>query len=71
MVMATDKNLRFCMDVLQSMQKRDGLEPEQMSALEKARVGLKRLWRNPNPSRRAIFNAVRDITEAITQNFVS
>jgi hypothetical protein len=31
--MNKDRNLQFCMDELQSMQKRDGLEPEQRSAL--------------------------------------
>jgi hypothetical protein len=65
-----DKNLQFCMDELKSMQDRDGLKPEQMSALEKAQGELKSLWRKPNPRRREIFNAVRKITEAIIKNFV-
>jgi len=64
-----DKNLQFCMDELKSMQGRDGLEPEQISALEKARGELKRLWRKPNPGRREIFNTVRKVAEAIIKNF--
>ncbi len=68
--MSKDKSLRFCMDALKSMQKRNGLEPEQMSALEKAESELKRLWRNPNPSRREIFKVVRTVAEAITKIFV-
>jgi len=64
-----DKNLKFCMDELQSMQSRDGLEPEQRSALEKAQSELKRLWRKSNPSRREVFNVVRRVAEAIIQSF--
>jgi hypothetical protein len=64
-----DKNLQFCMDELKSMPGRDGLEPEQISALEKAQRELKRLWRKPNPARREIFNAVRRAAEAIIKNF--
>ena len=68
--MSKDKNLQFCMDELKSMQKRDGLEPEQKGALERAESALKRLWRKPNPSRREIFNTVRKVTEAIINAFV-
>jgi len=67
--MSKDKNLQFCMDKLKSMQNRDGLEPEQRSALEKAQNELKRLWRKPDLRRREIFNVVRKIAEAIIQNF--
>lgn len=65
-----DKNLQFCVDCLRSMQERDELEPEQRGALEKAKVRLKRLRRNPNPTRREIFEAVREVAEAIINNFV-
>ena len=68
--MKKDRNLQFCMDELQSMQNRDGLEPEQRSALEKAEDELKRLWRKPNPTRREIFRAVRKVAEAIISIFV-
>jgi len=69
--MQYDKNLRFCMDELQSMQKRDGLGPEQRSALENARSKLNRLRRKPHPNRREIFEAVRKVAEAIIANFAS
>jgi hypothetical protein len=65
-----DRNLQFCMDKLKSIQNRDGLEPEQISALENAKTELKRLWRKPNPSRREIFNSVRKVAEAIIKTFV-
>jgi len=65
-----DKNLQYCMDCLRSMQERDGLEPEQSSALEKAKVRLKKLRRSPSPTRREIFEAVRQVAEAIVNTFV-
>jgi len=68
--MKQDKNLQYCMDCLRSMQERDGLEPEQSSALEKAKVSLKKLRRSPSPTRREIFEAVRQVAEAIVNNFV-
>lgn len=68
--MSKDRNLQFCMDQLRSMRSRDGLEPEQMSALERAEGELKCLWRKPNPNRREIFKAVRKVAEAIIKAFV-
>ena len=68
--MKENKNLRFCLDELQSMQNRDGLEPEQSSALEKAKSELKRLRRKPHPTRGEIFKVVREVAEAIIKNFV-
>lgn len=68
--MSKDRNLQFCKDQLRSMRSRDGLEPEQMSALERAEGELKRLWRKPNPNRREIFKVVRKVAEAIIKAFV-
>jgi hypothetical protein len=59
------------MDQLRYMLKRDGLEPEQISALEDAEAELISLGRKPNPSRRDIFRVVRKVAEAIIKNFVS
>jgi hypothetical protein len=69
--MKQDKNLQFCINQLGSMQNRNGLEPEQKSALGKAKSKLKRLRRNPNPSREDIFETVREVAEAIINNFVN
>jgi|ERR1700683_3499615 hypothetical protein len=69
--MKDDKNLRFCIDELQSMQNRDGLEPEQRSALENAKSKLKCLRRKPHPSRKEVFEVVREVAEAIIKVFVS
>jgi len=52
------------------MQDRDGPRPEQRSALEKAKSRLRKLRRSPNPTRREIFEAVREVAEAISNNFV-
>lgn len=65
------EDLQFSVDQLRFMLKRDGLEPEQISALEDAEIDLIRLGRKPNPSRREIFRVVRKVAEAIVKNFVS
>lgn len=64
-----DRNLKFCMDQLKSLQSRDGLKPEQKSELEKATEELKRLWRKSTPSRKDIYLAVRQVAEAILTTF--
>jgi hypothetical protein len=64
-----DKNLKFCMDQLRSLQDRDGLEPGRRSELEKAMEALKGLWRKQNPSRKEIYVAVRLVAEAILTTF--
>lgn len=68
--MKYDKNLQFCMNQLTFMQERNGLEPEQKSALAKAKMKLKELRRKPNPSRKDVFEAIRQVAEAIIHNFV-
>ncbi|HMB82726.1 MAG TPA: hypothetical protein VKI40_01625 [Terriglobales bacterium] len=68
--MKKNKNLQFCLDELQSMQDRDGIEPEQRSALENAKNKLRRLRRAPHPNREEIFETVREVAEAIIKNFV-
>lgn len=68
--MKDDKNLRFCMDELQSMQNRDGIEPERRSALANAKNKLRRLRRKSHPDRGEIFEVVREVAEAIIKNFV-
>jgi len=52
------------------MQNRDGIEPEQKSALEKAQEGLKHLRRKPNPTRREVYAVVRQVAEAMSKNFL-
>lgn len=68
--MKKNKDLQFCIGILQSMQNRDGLEPEQRRKLEKAKANLKCLRRKPNPNRDDIFEAVREVAEAIIKFFV-
>jgi len=65
------KDLQFSMDQLRLMLKRDGLEPEQISALEDAENELTRLGHEPNPTRREIFRVIRKVAEAIIKSFVS
>lgn len=66
-----NKDLQFSMEQLQSMLKRNGLGPEQRSALEEARRQLKLLWRKPNPNRQEVCRVVRRVAEAIIKNFLS
>ena len=63
--MRKSKDLQFCLEILRSLQNRDGPEPEQRSALENARVKLVRLRRKSNPTRKEIFETVRKVAEAI------
>lgn len=64
--MKCNKNLRFCLDKLDSLQKRGEFEPEQTSKLERAKRKLKRLWRKANPAKAEIFYVVRQVAEAIS-----
>jgi hypothetical protein len=68
--MKKNKDVQFCLDELQSLQKRDGLDPGQRSALENAKNALKELRRIPHPNRGEIFKVVRKVAEAIIKNFV-
>jgi hypothetical protein len=64
-----NKNLKFCMDELRSLQNRSELEPEQRSRLEAATEELRKLWRKANPSRADVYRAVRLVSEAILTTF--
>ncbi len=63
--MKHDKNMRFCMDQLNSMLNRNGFDPEQKRALEAAQRKLRALWRKNRPGRSQIFQVVREVAEAI------
>jgi len=64
-----NKNLKFCMDELRSLQNRSELEPEQRSRLEVAMRELRKLWRRANPTREDVYRAVRLVSEAILTTF--
>ena len=68
--MKSDKNLKACIDVLKSLQSRDGIEPEQKEAVARALEKLMELRRHPNIKRQTVFLAVREITEAIIKTFL-
>lgn len=69
--MKGNKDLQFCIDQLRLMRDRNGLQPEQKSALERTEFKLKRLRRNQRPDRQEVFEVVREVAEAIINNFVS
>jgi BMFP domain-containing protein YqiC len=63
--MKKNKDLQFCLEKLNSLQNRDGFEPEQKRTLEVARRRLKKLRGKANPAKTEIYRAVRQIAEAI------
>jgi hypothetical protein len=67
--MKKQRDLQFCIEQLQSMLNRDGLEPEQRGALEHARDKLKQLRRMANPGKRETYETVRQIAEALLSFF--
>lgn len=67
--MKRNKDVRFCIEVLNSMLDRSGLGPEQRSALESALMELKDLRRNANPSKQDVYRVVRRVTEVLLSNF--
>ena len=67
--MKHDKNLKFCLDFLKSLQDRDESEPEQMRTLENASKRLRRLRRLARRDQEEIYLAVREIAEAICEDF--
>ena len=68
--MKSDKNLKACIDVLKSLQRRDGIEPEQKEAVARALEKLMELRRHPNMKRQNVFLTVREIAEAIIKTFL-
>jgi hypothetical protein len=67
--MKRNKDVQFCIGVLNSMLNRSGLGPEQSSALETALVELKGLRRNANPRKQDVYRVVRKVTEVLFANF--
>jgi polyhydroxyalkanoate synthesis regulator phasin len=59
------KNLGFCNDLLKSLQRSNQLESETQSKLERARKKLNRLKRNGMASSEEVFEAVREVAEAL------
>lgn len=67
--MKRNKDVQFCIEVLNSMLNRSGLGPEQSSGLEAALVELKGLRRNANPGKQDVYRVVRRVTEVLFKNF--
>ena len=63
--MKHDKNLKFCLDLLRSFQKRNESEPEQRSALECASKRLKQLRQRTRRDQAEVYLVVREIAEAL------
>ncbi len=61
-------NLGFCNDLLKSLQRSNQLESETRSKLERARKKLNRLKRNGVVSNKEVFEAVREVAEALYES---
>jgi hypothetical protein len=67
--MKRNKDVQFCIEVLNSMLNRGGFGPEQKSGLEAALGELKQLRRNANPRKQDVYRAVRKVAEVLLKNF--
>ncbi len=65
--MKSDKNLKFCLDVLKSMRNRNESEPGQTRALENVSKSLKRLRRVARRDQEEIYLVVRQVAEVIIE----
>jgi len=63
--MKHNKNLKFCLAVLKSLQNKNESEPEQKRTLENASQKLRRLGRMAKRDQEEIYQVVRQIAEAI------
>ena len=63
--MKNNKNLRVCNDLLKKLQALNEKKPEASSKLECARRKLNRLKRSGVISHQEIFEAVREVAEAV------
>jgi hypothetical protein len=61
-------NLGFCNDLLKSLHGSNQLESETRSKLERARKKLNRLKRNRTASNQEVFEAVREVAEALYES---
>lgn len=68
--MKKQRDLNVCIVLIRTLLTRDGLEPEQMNALENALKTIKQLRRSSSLDRNDIYQAVRRITEELVKVFV-
>jgi hypothetical protein len=63
--MKKNKNLKFCLEILKSMQDQNKPEPEQKRTLENASQRLKGLRRMAKRDQEEVFLVVRQVAEAL------
>ena len=64
-LMKQNKNLKFCLEILKSLQSQSESEPEQKRTLEDASKRLRQLRRMAKRDQEEIYRVVRQIAEAI------
>jgi hypothetical protein len=68
--MKKQRDLNVSIGLIRSLLTRDGLEPEQMNALENALKTIKQLRRSSSLDKVTTYQAVRTITEDLVKAFV-
>ena len=63
------KDLNVSIDRLRALLDGNATEPEQREAVERAIGRLKKLRRNPSPTKVEIFRCVREVTETLLRTF--
>ena len=69
--MRKQKDLKACILLLQELQTRGSVEPQQKKAVEYAIDEIKRIRRRPNPKQSEIHESIRMIVEALISAFIN
>jgi len=64
------KDLNACIAQLQAMLRRNDMQPEQKSDVEKILQRLRKFRRKPNPTRAETFREIRSVTDLLLKAFV-
>jgi hypothetical protein len=67
--MRKQKDLKACISLLEELQGRGGVEPEQNQAVEYAVDELKQIRRKPNLKRHELHESIRTIVETLVRAF--
>lgn len=68
--MRKSRELNACIARLQATLAGDNVRPEQRKDIELALKRIRRLRGNPHPSQREVFDAVREIADALLRAFL-
>jgi hypothetical protein len=69
--MRKQKDLKACIILLQELQGRGSIEPQQKKAVEYAIDEIKRMRRKSNPKQNEIHESIRCIVETLISAFIN